>query len=223
MRRFLCRRAAHAAQELDEASTSEAADRHAGTPTEREPSAGTLRAASRPAPAPSSPRALEGLAMPGVLFNNFDRRPVDLGKIAAAGLLLYVYPGCEDLPPDSEAGVAGDVLQHATYEALRERFAEAMPGGALVALSSIPAWLQLHHSPDLAWLQDRETPFEHYLISDETLQLAEELCLPTFEHKGNRYYQRLTIVARGGRIQRVFHPIVPGQDARQALAWLQLH
>lgn len=161
--------------------------------------------------------------MPGILFNNFDRRLVDLGEIAAAGLVLYVYPGCEDLPPDSDAGVAGDVLQHATYDALRDRFAEAMPGGALVALSSIPAWLQLHHSPDLAWLQDQEAPFEHYLISDETRQLAEELGLPTFEHEGKVYYERLTIVARGGHIQRVFHPVVPGQDARQALTWLQLH
>jgi hypothetical protein len=161
--------------------------------------------------------------MPSILFNNFDRRLVDLGEIAAAGLVLYVYPGCEGLPPDSDAGVAGDIRQHASYETLRDEIATAIPGGALVALSSIPAWMQLHHSPDLAWLQDQETPFAHYLISDEMLQLAEDLGIPTFEHKGNRYYERLAIVARGGRIQRVFHPVAPGQDARQALAWLRLH
>lgn len=161
--------------------------------------------------------------MPGILLHNFDRRFLDLRELAAAGLVLYVYTGCESSSADRQASVAGDNLQHETYGALCSRFAEVMPGGALVALSSIPPRLQLHQSPELAWRQEEGAPFEHYLVSDETLQLAEDLGLPTFEHESNVYYERLTIVARGGRIQRVFHPVVPGQDARQALAWLQLH
>jgi peroxiredoxin len=170
-----------------------------------------------------SPQALAGADMPGILFNNFDRRFLDLQEIAAAGLVLYVYPGCEDSPADGRESLQADTVQHRTYTVLRKQFARLMPDGALVAVSSIPPTRQFHLSPELAWEQDEDSPFQHYLVSDETLQLAEELGLPTFEHEGETYYERLTLVARAGRIQRVFHPVTPGQDAHQALTWLQLH
>lgn len=170
----------------------------------------------------ASPHALTGLQMPGVMFNNFDRRFLDLGEIAACSLVLYVYPGCERSPADGAASLRADAMQHKTYCVLRKRFAEAMPGGALVALSSISPTQQFHQSPELAWDQDESAPFQHYLVSDETLQLAEELQLPTFQHDGGTYYERLTLVAHDGHIQRVFHPVTAGQDARQALTWLQL-
>ena len=171
----------------------------------------------------ASPHALSGVEMPGIMFNNFDRRFLDLREIAAHSLVLYVYPGCEHSPGDGPASLGADEMQHRTYCVLRKRFAEAMPGGALVALSSIPPTQQFHQSPELAWDQDEDAPFQHYLVSDETLQLAEELQLPTFQHHGQTYYERLTLVAHKGRIQRVFHPVTAGQDARQALTWLQLH
>jgi peroxiredoxin len=170
-----------------------------------------------------SPQALAGAEMPSILFNNFDRRFLDLGEIAATGLVLYLYPGCEHSPADGPESLHADALQHRTYTCLRKRFAELVPDGALVAVGSISPTLQFHLSPELAWEQDEDAPFQHYLVSDETLQLAEELGLPTFQHEGETYYERLTLIARAGRIQRVFHPVTPGQDARQALTWLQLH
>jgi peroxiredoxin len=170
----------------------------------------------------ASPHALAGVKMPGIMFNNFDRRFLDLREIADHSLVLYVYPGCEHSPADGAASLGADAMQHRTYCVLRKRFAEAMPGGALIALSSIPPTQQFHQSPELAWDQTEDAPFQHYLVSDETLQLAEELQLPTFQHDGETYYERLTLVAHEGRIQRVFHPVTAGQDARQALTWLQL-
>jgi peroxiredoxin len=172
---------------------------------------------------PASPQALVGVEMPNILFNNFDRRFLDLGEIAAGGLVLYVYPGCEHSPGERTQSRHADTVQHRTYSALRKRFAELMPSGAIVAVSSISPTQQFHQSPELAWDQDEDAPFQHYLVSDEALQLAEELELPTFRHQGETYYERLALVACSGRIQRVFHPVTPGQDARQALAWLQLH
>lgn len=161
--------------------------------------------------------------MPSLLFNNFDRRFLDLGEIAAKGLVLYVYPGCEHSPGEGAASLQADAVQHRTYSVLRKRFAEVVPGGALVALSSIPPTLQFHQSPELAWDQGEDAPFQHYLVSDEALQLASKLRLPTFRYEGTVFYERLTLVVRNGRIQRVFHPVTAGQDARQALTWLQLH
>lgn len=250
MRRFRRRRAA-SAEEAGDAPSTQRREQAAGTPSHRDSAAtaptsrpaktggesatgdaspssgdsatGAQSATALPDPAPISPQALEGIEMPAILFNNFDRRFLDLRELAASGLVLYVYPGCERSPADGAGSLAGDDIQHRTYGVLRKRFAETMPGGALVALSSISPTLQFHQSPELAWDQDEDAPFQHYLVSDETLQLAEELRLPTFEHEGEIYYERLTLVARAGLVQRVFHPVVPGQDARQALTWMQLH
>jgi peroxiredoxin len=178
-----------------------------------DPSAGGARA----------PHSLIGTEVPSLLFNNFDRRFLDLGELAEEWLVLYTYPGCERSPADGADSFDADALQHKTYSALRDRFAEVVPRGALVALSSIPPTQQFHRAPELAWDQDEDAILQHYLVSDELLQLAHELGLPTFRHGGETYYERLTLVARNGRIQCVFHPVTPGQDARQALAWLQLH
>jgi peroxiredoxin len=214
MRRFLSRRA--------EASHRQNADSDAqtagnGSPSTAKPSAKRATTSARP------PQSLLGLEMPGILFNNFDRRFLDLGELSQGGLVIYTYPGCKHSPSDGINSLDADLLQHRTYSALRERFAETVPGSALMALSSISPTQQFHYSPDLAWDQDEDTPFQHYLVSDEMLQFATELGLPTFDHEGETYYERLTLIAREGRIQRVFHPVQPGQDAHQALTWLQLH
>lgn len=173
--------------------------------------------------AAASPQALIGVEMPSILFNNFDRRFLDLGEIALKALVLYVYPGCERSPEEGPDSLVADRRQHKAYSVLRPHFAELMPGGAIVAVSAVSPTQQFHMSPELAWDQDEDAPFQHYLVSDETLLLAKTLRLPTFQDEGETYYERLTLVARDGRIQCVFHPAMPGQDARQALAWLQLH
>jgi peroxiredoxin len=184
---------------------------------------GDATGAAQQSAAARSPQSLVGLQMPSILFNNFDRRFLDLGQLAIGGLVLYVYPGCDLSSADGARSLDADLLQHRAYSALRDRYAEVVPGGAIVAASSISPTAQFHHSPELAWDQDDCTRFPHYLVSDEMLQLASELGLPTFSHEGETYYERLTLVAHEGRIQRVFHPAIPGQDARQALTWLQLH
>jgi peroxiredoxin len=59
------------------------------------------------------------------------------------------------------------------------------------------------------------------VLSDDSLQLAELLGLPTFETSGMRLYRRLTFIARDGRIEKVFYPVFPpGKDAIDVLEWL---
>lgn len=211
MKRFLCRFAA--TRSHDEIPGSTASQAETTTPTLDAP----------PLPRAVVPCSLVGTEMPSLFFNNFDRRFVDLGEIARRGLVLYVYPGCSHTPTDGGNGLQADATQHRTYGCLRGSFAELLPGGAMVALSSISPTQQFHDSPELAWEQNEEAIFEHYLISDEMLQLGEELGLPTFQHEGETHYERLTLVVRAGYIQCVFYPVTPGQDAHQALAWLALH
>lgn len=61
------------------------------------------------------------------------------------------------------------------------------------------------------------------LLNDSEFRLAEELGLPTFKAEdGSRYYRRLTFVARGGRVAKVFYPVFPPQDnAADVIAWLR--
>jgi peroxiredoxin len=59
------------------------------------------------------------------------------------------------------------------------------------------------------------------LLSDESLVVADSLGLPTFEFHGARYFERLTLVIRDGRVEAALYPVVPPeQAAAQALEWL---
>ena len=59
------------------------------------------------------------------------------------------------------------------------------------------------------------------LLSDEQLQLAASLGLPTFEFHDQRYFKRITLVASRGRVEAALYPVFPpDQAADQALAWL---
>lgn len=59
------------------------------------------------------------------------------------------------------------------------------------------------------------------LLSDPRPLLAPALGLPTFEAAGTTLYRRLTLVARRGRIEKVFHPVFPpDRNAAEVIAWL---
>jgi peroxiredoxin len=61
------------------------------------------------------------------------------------------------------------------------------------------------------------------LLSDPELQLARELELPTFELDAARWYQRLTLVASGGRIEKAFFPVSSAAGSvGQVIAWLSV-
>jgi peroxiredoxin len=65
----------------------------------------------------------------------------------------------------------------------------------------------------------RPTPYP--LLSDERLELARALGLPTFEAGGLTLYRRVTLVARAGTIEHVFYPVFPpDRDAAEVLGWL---
>ena len=64
-------------------------------------------------------------------------------------------------------------------------------------------------------------PFE--LLSDEKLEFAQALRLPTFEVDGMKLIKRITLIVRDGRIEKVFYPVFPpDRNAQQVLTWLDL-
>ena len=59
------------------------------------------------------------------------------------------------------------------------------------------------------------------IVSDERLELAHALRLPTFEVEGVTLYKRLALVAEAGRIVKVFYPVFPpDRNAEEVLAWM---
>jgi peroxiredoxin len=67
------------------------------------------------------------------------------------------------------------------------------------------------------------TRVRHPLLSDPHLLFAEKLGLPTFEDGGRRWYRRLTMVVRRGRIGKVFYPVSsPARNPAQVIAWTKV-
>jgi peroxiredoxin len=59
------------------------------------------------------------------------------------------------------------------------------------------------------------------LLSDEHLQLARAMRLPTFETSGMTLLKRLTLIIKDGIIEHVFYPVFPpDQNASVVAAWL---
>ncbi|MDQ6914774.1 MAG: peroxiredoxin, partial [Actinomycetota bacterium] len=73
-----------------------------------------------------------------------------------------------------------------------------------------------------AFAEREAMPFP--LLNDAELRLALELALPTFEFEGERFYRRLTLIARAARIEKVFYPVFPPDaHVEEVVGWLRAH
>ena len=171
-----------------------------------------------PAPADDgAARHLVGRDLPSITLAATDGRRVDLA--ALRGLtVVYAYPRTGrpgvDNPDgwDMIPGARGCTPQSCAF---RDHFAELRALGVdhLFGLSTqTPAYQQevaarLH------------LPFA--ILSDEMLELATALTLPTFATSGMTLLKRFTLVIRDGRIDHVFYPVFPpDRNAADVIAWL---
>jgi peroxiredoxin len=174
-------------------------------------------------PAPVDDGAADGLVgreVPDLALPSTCGGDLRLADPAARLLVAYVYPmtgtpgqalphGWDDIP-----GARGCTPQGCAY---RDAVGEFERLGATVVGVSAQA------AAEQARFAAREhIPFP--LLSDDGLRLAAALGLPTFEAEGRTFYRRLTFVAAGGRILKVFYPVFPpDRDAGGVLAWLSGH
>jgi peroxiredoxin len=144
---------------------------------------------------------LPSLSLPVAGGGRFDFR----GSEAAGTLVAFVYPRTgtpgKALPPgwDDIPGARGCTPQSCAFRDRSEAFAEL--GARLVGISAMdPA--------DQAAFAEREE-ITYPLLNDGPLELRDRLGLPTFDVHGTTLYKRLTFVAEGGRIEKVFYPVFP--------------
>jgi peroxiredoxin len=151
---------------------------------------------------------LEGRELPNLTLPATSGETVDLRDAASGRLVLYVYPATgvpgQPLPEgwDDIPGARGCTPENCSF---RDHARELSELGAAVHGLSAQA---LEEQREFA---ERER-MPYALLNDTELALAGELGLPTFEAGGRTLYKRLTLIARGGRIEKVFYPIFPPDE-----------
>jgi len=159
---------------------------------------------------------LPGVRLPPVSLRSTAGDFVDLSTLTGT-TVVYCYPLTgrpgRDLPSgwDDIPGARGCTPQSCTF---RDHHAELRELGAGVfGLSTQDSAYQREAAARL------HLPF--LLLSDERLEFARTLNLPTFEAEGMTLIKRLTLVIEKGVISKVFYPVFPpGKNAEDVLDWL---
>lgn len=174
-------------------------------------------------PAPRADGAcahLTGMRLPSVRLPSTDGSMVDLTALPGR-TVVYCYPRTgrpDENPPagwDAIPGARGCTPQSCAF---RDHYAElrALGVDALFGLSTQATAYQREAVERL------HLPFA--MLSDEKLEFARALKLPTFEVAGMTLIKRLTLVARAGAIEHVFYPVFPPDNNAPAVVhWLVEH
>jgi peroxiredoxin len=160
---------------------------------------------------------LTGMTLPSITLRSTRGRAVDLSRLKGT-TVVYIYPRTgrpdQDLPTGWNAipGARGCTPQSCAF---RDHYQELKDRGVaeLYGLST----------QDTAYQQEAverlHLPFE--ILSDEKLELTKALKLPTFEVDGMQLIKRITLIARDGKIVKVFYPVFPSdKNAGEVIAWL---
>jgi peroxiredoxin len=162
---------------------------------------------------------LPGTRLPSLALPATDGTMVDLSTLPGRSI-VYVYPrtGRPDQPLpsgwDEIPGARGCTPQSCAYRDLATELRAL--GARVFGLST----------QDTAYQQEAverlHLPFP--LLSDERLELATALSLPTFAVEGMTLIRRLTLIVVDGAIETVFYPVFPPDaDAANVAAWLREH
>jgi len=161
---------------------------------------------------------LEGMALPALPLASTSGADIDLVRAAQDTLVLYLYPRTgrpgEPLPAgwDDIPGARGCTPQSCAF---RDHHAELRALGAGVLGLSAQSLADQVEFAERAGL-----PYP--ILSDPELDLARAMELPTFQVADMRLYRRLTLIARQGRVAKVFYPVFPpDRNAADVVAWLE--
>jgi peroxiredoxin len=160
---------------------------------------------------------LPGRELPGLELPTTAGGDLNIAAAARGSLVLYLYPRIgrpgEPTPAgwDEVPGARGCTPQACSFRDAHPDIAGL--GAQVLGVSAQPLAEQQEAAERL------RLPYP--LVSDTDLALASALDLPTFEFEGTRLYKRLTLIARAGRIAKVFYPVFPpDRNARDVAEWL---
>lgn len=159
--------------------------------------------------------------LPGLQLPAIDLPSTHGGRIALSELtsrtVVFIHPsigGIDDALLEKWTAIPG--ARGCTPEAcgFRDQLGSFREAGVdVLGLSGQPAGQQRDAAERLG--------LPYPLLSDEQLELAASLGLPTFEFNDRTYFTRLTLVVSQRRIEAALYPVFPpNEGAEQALAWL---
>ena len=160
---------------------------------------------------------LTGMRVPPLALPSTSGGTVDL-SVQPGRIVVFCYPrtGLPDRPTvhgwDQIPGARGCTPQACAF---RDHYAELKSFGIaeVFGLSTQDTAYQREAVDRL------HLPFA--LLSDEKLEFAKALNLPTFEVEGVTLIKRLTLVMHGGKIEHVFYPVFPPDaNAPAVIHWL---
>ena len=160
---------------------------------------------------------LTGMKLPSLALASTRGRRVDLSTLTGT-TVVYIYPRTgrsdQELPTGWNAipGARGCTPQSCAF---RDHYQElkALGVSELFGLSTQETAYQQEAAERL------HLPFE--ILSDGKLEFAQALRLPMFEIDGMRLIKRITLIARDGRIEKVFYPVFPpDRNADEVIEWL---
>src|SRR5712672_2431277 len=163
-------------------------------------------------------RHLAGLKLPSVSLPATNGADVDLSRLEGL-TVVYIYPrtGVPGQPSpdgwDAIPGARGCTPQSCSF---RDHFAELKQLGVshLYGLSTQDTGYQREAVERL------HLPFP--ILSDESLELARAIALPTFTAAGMTLLKRMALVIDDGVITKVFYPVFPpDKNAEEVIAWLR--
>jgi peroxiredoxin len=159
---------------------------------------------------------LTGIQLPPVALMSISGRVVDVASLSGR-VVIYCYPrtGRPGIDPpqgwDEIPGARGCTPQACAF---RDHHQELQTLGTQVfGLSTQDTEYQREAVERL------HLPFE--LLSDERLEFAHALRLPTFEIDRMTLIKRLTLILDDGQIEKVFYPVFPpDENANEVIRWL---
>jgi len=161
---------------------------------------------------------LSGLGLPDVALNTTDGNSVNFSRLDGL-VVIFIYPrtGQPDVPlPDGWAQIPGAMGCTPQTCSFRDHYAE---------LTGLHAQVFGLSTQDTAYQQEAAQRLElpYPLVSDENLQFIHALSLPTMQAAGMILGKRVTLIARDGRIDKVFYPVFPpGDNAQQVVDYLSV-
>jgi peroxiredoxin len=165
-------------------------------------------------------RHLKGTSIPDLALPSTSNRLVNLAKLTAPRIVVYCYPmtGRPDRPLpagwDDIPGARGCTPETCGFRDHHKDLAKLKADVYGVSTQSTEYQQEM--------VARLEVPFE--VLSDERLAFTHALRLPTFAVEGMTLIKRLTLVVRGGRIEKVFYPVFPPDThAEEVLDWLKRH
>ena len=160
---------------------------------------------------------LWGKSLPNIVLDSTSGKSLNISSIKS-NVVFYCYPMTGQpgvkLPDgwDSIPGARGCTPQSCSfrdhYQELQRLNTQVYGISTQESATQIEAATRLH------------LPFE--LLSDADFRLTTALQLPTFEVDHKRLIKRLTLIAKEGKIVKVFYPVFPPhQNADDVVDWLK--